>query len=241
MIRRVKRRVNKGVKKIWATLTLLSLELVVVLVSFFVALFGFLFIARMIFFKKKEQFDNDAFAFLGTLVNDFNTDVMQFFTFLGTHYFLIPANLLLIAYYLFVKKHRWYSIKIPVVSIGSLLMMSVLKNLFHRPRPLIPLLNEARGFGFPSGHATMSFAFYGLLMYIVWQNVENRLYRWILVILLFILILHIGVSRIYLRVHYASDVLAGFSLGIIWLVVSLSVLNRMENISRKEVDLVVEK
>jgi membrane-associated phospholipid phosphatase len=241
MIRHVRTRVNNGVKKIWATITLLSLELLVVLVSFFVALFSFVFLTRMIFFKKKQEFDNDAFTFLGTLVSDFNTNVMQFFTFLGTHYFLIPANLLLIAFYLFIKKHRWYSIKIPVVSIGSLLMMSVLKQLFHRPRPLIPLLDEARGFGFPSGHATMSFAFYGLIIYIVWHNVENKLYRWILVILLLLLIFTIGISRIYLRVHYASDVLAGFSLGIIWLVVSLTALNKMEHISRKEIDLVVEK
>jgi len=241
MIRSVRKKVNTGIKKIWATLTLLSLELLVVLVSFFIALFGFVFITRMIFFKKKEDFDHDAFAFLGSIVSDFNTDLMQFFTFLGTHYFLIPANLLLIAFYTFIKKHRWYSIKIPVVSIGSLLMMLFLKQIFHRPRPLIPLLDEARGFGFPSGHATMSFAFYGLIIYILWHNIAHPFYRWMAVIVLLLLILVIGISRIYLRVHYASDVLAGFSLGVLWLIISLTVLNKMERISRKEIDLVVEK
>jgi membrane-associated phospholipid phosphatase len=239
MIRRVRRRIGREAKKVWATVTLLSLELLVVTISFFIALFAFVFIARMIFWKQKDDFDNRAFTFFASIVSDVNTNIMEVFTFLGTHYFLIPANLLMIAYFLFIRKHKWYSIKIPVISIGSLVIMSLLKQIFHRERPLGPLLDEAKGLSFPSGHAMMSFVFYGLIIYIIWEEVHNKALRYFLAFLLLLLIFFIGISRIYLRVHYASDVCAGFSLGLLWLVISMFVLNKMEAISRNKIDAVV--
>ncbi len=241
MIRRVRKKVKSGISKAWARFALLSFELVVVLVAFFVALFAFVFIARMIFWKKKDGFDVQASAFFSPLVTDLNTDIMQVFTFLGTHTFLIPANILLILYFLFVRKHKWYSIKVPVISTGSLIIMSILKQLFGRHRPLVPLMSEAKGLSFPSGHAMMSMVFYGLIIYIVWEEVKQAWLRYTLVILLLVIILFIGISRIYLNVHFASDVAAGFSLGLVWLVISVVILNKMEYISRKEISLVVEE
>lgn len=241
MIRRVRKSVKSGISKAWAKVALLSVELIVVLVAFFISLFAFVFIARMIFWSKKDNFDNKASAFFSNMVSDVHTDIMEFFSFLGAHNFLIPANLLLIVYFLFIRKHKWYSIKVPVISIGSLLIMSLLKQIFARQRPLIPLMQEAKGLSFPSGHAMMSMAFYGLIIYIIWEQVKLPWLRNTLVFLLMLTILFIGISRIYLNVHYASDVAAGLSLGLVWLVVSISVINRMERISRKEINLVVEQ
>ena len=240
MIRRVRRKVKSGISKAWAQLTLLSVELIVVMISFFVALFAFVFIARMIFWKKKDDFDVSAADFFHGLVSDVNTNIMQFFTFLGTHDFLIPANLLLIVYFLFIRRHKWYSITVPVISLGSLVVMTLLKQMFGRSRPLVPLMEEAKGLSFPSGHAMMSMSFYGLIIYIVWVNVKQVWLRILLVFLLLCLIFFIGISRVYLNVHFASDVAAGFSLGVVWLVISISMLSRMERISRKEIDMLVE-
>lgn len=236
MIRQVKR----TIRKFWATLTLLSIELLVILVAFFVALFGFVFVARMIFLENRQGIDIKVFDFLAKHVSPVNTSVMQFFSFLGTHYFLIPANLLLVLYFLFIKKHRWYSVKIPVIALSSMLLMFLLKQIFGRHRPLMPLLDEARGLSFPSGHAMMSFSFYGLLIYLVWENVANRNLKWILMIGLLLLILFIGLSRVYLRVHFASDVLAGFCLGLMWLILGLWVLNLLERLSQKQKHVLVE-
>ncbi len=233
--------VKKGIKKVWATATLLSLEILVVLIAFFVALFGFVFLARMIFLENRQNIDESVFAYLARHVNNVNNNVMQFFSFLGTHYFLIPANLLLVLYFLFIKKYRWYSIKIPVIALSSMLLMFFLKQIFGRNRPLMPLLNEAKGLSFPSGHAMVSITFYGLLIYLVWENVANKWIKGLIMISLFLLILFIGLSRVYLRVHFASDVLAGFCLGLMWLILSLWILNFMERISKKEVDMLVEK
>ncbi|MER3464874.1 MAG: hypothetical protein C4329_11140 [Chitinophagaceae bacterium] len=111
------------------------------------------------------------FAYLKNHVNPRNNEVMLFFTYLGRHEFLIPANLILIAYFLFIKKNKWYSIKVPAIVLSSLALMFVLKGVFDRPQPAIPLLQEAKGLSFPSGHALMSVTFYGLLIYLIWKNI----------------------------------------------------------------------
>lgn len=229
------------IKKLLAGLTLLSLQVIALLLVFICALVIFIYIAKMVFSEKNSGFDLYAFQFFSRYVSDVNTNVMEFFTFLGTHTFLIPANLILIAYFLFIKKHRWYSIKVPVVAISSLLLMFSLKYIFHRNRPLTPLLRQAEGFSFPSGHALNSFTFYGLLIFLVWQNVKNKWLKWTLMLMLMLLIIVIGLSRVYLRVHYISDVIAGFSVGLMWLVFSLWVLRLMEKFSSKKVDPIVQQ
>jgi membrane-associated phospholipid phosphatase len=235
------KRLSARVKKFWAALALLSIEMIVVLSLFLGALILFVNMVRRVFVLENNRFDDKVFTYLQNHVSDENNQVMVFFTFLGKHEFLIPVNLMLIAYFLFIKKHRWYSIKVPAIALSSLALMFGLKHLFDRDRPLIPLLEEARGLSFPSGHALMSVTFYGLLIYIVFKGFKNKALKWTLISLLLILILIIGFSRIYLRVHYASDVIAGFSVGLLWLVICVWVLNRLENFSKKEVNPVVQQ
>jgi undecaprenyl-diphosphatase len=211
----------------------------VVLVAFIGAMSIFIFVARMVL-RKKNGFDVWADNFITRYINDGNTEIMKVFSFLGDHRFLIPVNLSLIFYFLFIKKHRWYSIKIPAVAISGVVLMFILKHLFNRERPLTPLLEPARGLSFPSGHSLMSFTFYGLMIYLVWTNIENKLLSSVLVTGLLLIILFIGISRIYLEVHYATDVIAGFCMGLMWLVLSLYILDKMERYSRRKVNPVVQ-
>ncbi len=233
--------VRHGIKRIYAAIALLSIEIIVLVGVFGTALFAFIGIAKMIFKEKKETFDQHAFTLLANEVNEINTNVMQVFSFLGSHTFLIPANLTLVAWFLLIKKHRWYSIKVPVVALSSLLLMFLLKLIFQRDRPLTPLLEAAHGYSFPSGHALMSITFYGLLIFLVWLNIKNVWGKWSLTLLLAFLIIFIGISRVYLRVHYTSDVLAGFCVGLMWLLLSLWVLRKIETYSRQKVDPVIEQ
>src|SRR5438067_1374601 len=85
--------VHYGSKKILAVIALLSVEIIVLLLVFSGALIAFIQIANMVFLERKEYFDQDAFHFLAKYVSSINTDVMQAFTFLGDHNFLIPANI----------------------------------------------------------------------------------------------------------------------------------------------------
>ena len=234
------RKLSNTFKKKWAELALLSVEMIVVLAVFLFSLVAFVLLTRHIFILKDQQFDFRVFDFLKSHVSEKNNHIMLLFTFLGKHTFLIPANIALIIFFLFIRKHRWYSIKIPAIALSSLALMFILKNIFGRPRPDIPLLSEAQGLSFPSGHALMSVTFYGLLIYILWNTVQKQWMKWTFTILLLLLILAIGFSRIYLRVHYASDVMAGFAVGFLWLVISLWVVRRIEKFSNRKVDPVVE-
>jgi undecaprenyl-diphosphatase len=116
-----------------------------------------------------------------------------------------------------------------------------LKRLFGRERPSDQLLEQATNFSFPSGHALMSITFYGLLAYIGWHSIKNRPLKWVTIIFLISWILAIGASRIYLRKHYYSDVIAGFALGFLWLVVSLEVIRFIEKKSRQKLNRAVEQ
>lgn len=235
------KRIASGVKKFWAGIALLSAEMIAITAVFFVSLMAFLFLVRRVFLIKNEDFDNRVFDWIRPYINDTNTAVMNFITFFGKHEFLIPANLGLIAYYLFIKKHRWYSIKIPAVAISSLLLMSGLKNLFERPRPVDQLLEEATNYSFPSGHALMAVTFYGLLAYIAFHSIKNKTVRWVIIIALILWMHLIGISRIYLRRHYSTDVLAGFAMGFLWLVFSLKVIRKIEKFSQRKINPVVQQ
>ncbi len=235
------RQLTSRVKKFWAGLALLSLEMAAILTVFFASLFAFIFIIRRIFLLRNEDLDNKVFDVLKPYINDTNTGIMNFITFFGKHEFLIPANLLLIAYYLFLKKHKWYSIKIPAIAISSLLLMFGLKRLFARQRPVGQLLEEAKNFSFPSGHALMSVTFYGLLAYIAWHSAKNKTAKWIIILLLISWIILIGLSRLYLRRHYYSDVAAGFAMGFLWLVISLKVIRQIEKKGMQKIDPVVQQ
>jgi membrane-associated phospholipid phosphatase len=235
------RRLSTGVKRFWAGLALLSAEMIIILGVFFASLVAFIFIVRRTFLLKNEKLDNKTFELLNPYINDTNTSIMNFITFFGKHEFLIPANLCLIAYFLFIKKHKWYSIRIPAVAISSLLLMFGLKNLFGRERPDDQLLATATNFSFPSGHALMSVTFYGLLAYLAWKSIKNPGWRWTVVILLILWIHVVGFSRIYLRKHYLSDVLAGFAIGFLWLVISLKVISKLERYSRRKLKPIVEQ
>lgn len=233
------KRIQQSIKKQLASIALLSVELIIVLVLFICALVAFTLIAYRIFNLENESFDFLVFDRVNSIVSLSTTRFMQFITFFGNHKFLIPANVLLIVYFLFIKKHRWYSIKVPVIALGGLLLMFFLKQIFNRPRPLVPLLEPVKGLSFPSGHALMSMSFYGLLIFLVWENITNKFWKWLLTALLLLFILLIGFSRIYLRLHYFSDVMAGFAAGIIWLSLSIWSVRRIEQYSRRKIDPVV--
>ena len=96
----------------------------------------------------------------------------------------------------------------------------VMKEIVQRPRPdeSIRLVSET-GYSFPSGHSMVSMAFYGLLLWMVWRYEKDRIVKWTCIAGFAAVILLVGISRIYLGVHYASDVIAGFCVSVMWLTV----------------------
>jgi undecaprenyl-diphosphatase len=178
--------------------------------------------------RRHKKIDLKIFELIKAHTNERNTKLMSFFTFFGTHQFFIPANLFLILYFLLIRKRSWFSIRVASIAISSLALMFLLKYLFRRKRPLYPLM-MAKGLSFPSGHAIMSVTFYGLLIYIISQTINDKPLKWSLIFSLCIFIQLIGFSRVYLRAHYASDVAVGYITGFLWLKISLNTLKEMGN------------
>ncbi len=103
-----------------------------------------------------------------------------------------------------------------LTTIGAQLLNDLLKDLFHRtrPAPLVGLI-PAQSFSFPSGHAMVAAAFYGYLVYVAWRLLTGW-QRWLAVGVLTVLVVLIGLSRLYLGVHYLTDVAAGYIAGFLW-------------------------
>ncbi len=215
----------------WEISRLIIAQVLLSLLIFAAAIAALVFLIRKPVRRYKPA-DMLIFEKIKPAVNSINNRIMLFITFLGKHQFLIPANLLLIFYFMLVTKQNWFSIRVIAISLSSLALMILLKQLFQRKRPLSPLLKAARGLSFPSGHAIMAVTFYGLLIYIVDHSVDTEWTRYLLIVLLAILIVWIAYSRVYLRVHYASDVAAGLIIGLVWLLISLGVLNKLEDYVR---------
>jgi undecaprenyl-diphosphatase len=213
-------------KKILPTAILVTTELLGSLVLFSGAFVGLIFLIRPAM-RKYKKIDLAIMDRIGPPVNEKNTRLMRRITYFGTHKFFIPANLWLIAYFIFVRRKSWYSIRIASVALSSLVIMLLLKKIFNRNRPDNPL-QQALGKSFPSGHALMSLTFYGLLVYIIHKTVHNVPLRWMLTIPLVGFVQLIGLSRVYLRNHYPSDIVAGNVTGLVWLIISLKLMDKIE-------------
>lgn len=158
------------------------------------------------------------------------TTVAVFFTNLGSAYIEIGLMFVVGAFLLFGFKHIWETVLLAISLSGAWLLNAILKELFHRARPDIIHLVQAGGYSFPSGHAMVATAFYGVIGYLLWINLRNYSEAsWYVVLFTFVLILAIGISRIYLGVHFASDVIAGYAAGGVWAIACIIGLKGIRN------------
>ena len=189
----------------------------------FLCLVGFLALAEDVFHKEIMSGDIIGYNIISKfLISDFVTPIAKFITNFGGAIFLIVLTVFLFL----VIKNR----KIGVSIFSNLVIITVLnqllKRILQRPRPTEFRIIEETGYSFPSGHSMISMAFYGYLIYLIYKYVKNKYVKWISIVLLGILICSIGISRIYLGVHYTSDVLGGFSISISYLVIYISTVNK---------------
>ena len=189
----------------------------------FICLIGFLALAEDVFNKEIMNGDIIGYKMISTfLISDFVTPIAKFITNFGGAIFLIVSTIAL--FVLLKNKKIGLSIFTNLVIITAL--NQLLKGILQRPRPTEFRIIEETGYSFPSGHSMVSMAFYGYLIYLIYKYVKNKYIKTSLIILLSILICCIGISRIYLGVHYTSDVLGGFFISISYLIIYISVVNK---------------
>ena len=184
-----------------------------------ISLSVFIFLLINVLLNNISSFDISIYNVIMSLKSDFMTFIMKAITRFGDAETLI---LIAIICLIFIKNKKiGGSIAINLASVG--LMNYILKKIIQRPRPPLEFrMVEESSFSFPSGHAMASMAFYGLIIYFINKNMKNEKLKKIISISLSILIFLIGISRIYLGVHYASDVIAGFAISIVYLVLYIT-------------------
>ncbi|MBR2834065.1 MAG: phosphatase PAP2 family protein [Bacilli bacterium] len=184
-------------------------------------IFIFAFVVHGLLADKLTNFDTTIYSFIISFKSPFLTFFFLFISFLAS-----PSTLVIVSLVIFlIFKNKKYGLLSLCNLIFIVLLNQGLKLFFSRERPFEWMLINEKGFSFPSGHAMVSAAFYGIVIYLMWRTNISKKTKIILTIILSLLIFLIGISRIYLGVHFASDVLAGFTLSVSYVIIATSVID----------------
>jgi len=211
----------------------LPLHLLVLVILFLVVGYLFGVIVHELFGEQDDVLDKTTSEFIATNIEtDQLTKIMRAVTFFASAEFLIIAYILLVLWLWLIKRNNPFAMHVAAIAITSSLLRIFFKNIFQRVRPLDPLIEPLKNYSYPSGHASLGFIMYGLLAWLVWRSPMRPIYKYILAGLLIFFSLLVGFSRIYLRIHHTSDVIAGFCQGLAWLAISIWLLKRISLKSR---------
>ena len=189
----------------------------------FICLIGFLALAEEVFHQEIMNGDIVGYDIVSKLFKfNVSTPIAKFMTNFGGAIFVISLTTILF----FVIKDKKIGISI-ITNLGIVTILNqIIKFIMQRPRPTEFRIIEETGYSFPSGHSMVSLAFYGYLIYLIYKYINNKHLKRTLIIILSVLICIIGVSRIYLGVHYTSDVLGGFLISFAYLIIYIELVNK---------------
>lgn len=187
-------------------------------------LFIFGFIAIIVYTDSEMIIDSTLYNFICRyFMGDAMTSLVKGVTWFGSTFGIVFICFIILC----VFRNK----RINLCIVSNLLIVSIinylLKIVFMRARPDINPLVVETSYSFPSGHAMISMAFYGYLIYIMYYYIDNKIIKRLFIYLLSILILLIGISRIYLGVHYTSDVIGGFCFAIVYLIIYTSITKKI--------------
>ena len=159
--------------------------------------------------------DKTIYNLIISLKSDIVTKIFKIITSFAGIPFMVIVSIIV----LFIKKFKHKRFIIILNLLNDVVLNNVLKLIFKRERPIDIMLVEESGYSFPSGHTMVACIFYGFIIYLVNKSKYTRKTKTIINSILTILILLIGVSRIYLGVHYATDVIGSYLIGISYLII----------------------
>ncbi|MFB5192600.1 phosphatase PAP2 family protein [Alicyclobacillus fastidiosus] len=188
------------------------------------------FLATFAIFVEKLElhkllgFDMKIIRLVQSRIDRPNTRLMKWFTFLGSP---LPVSIFVAfaTFVLLVKGRRREAASILVANAAGVGFNEVLKSIFRRRRPDIHRLVLERGYSFPSGHSMGSVIFYGTITYFICRGIRNALLKAVTCVVGMFMVFMTGISRIYLGVHYPSDVVSGYAAGGAWLSASIKGFN----------------
>lgn len=173
-----------------------------------------------------QNIDENVFSYIKEhLVDERLTNVMKYITMFGSQYVFLPLLICII----FGLRDKRYGIFMTMNLVWVFIINYILKSIFMRPRPVSLLVSDISGFSFPSSHVMCSVAFYGLLYILIKRNVKSKSFNVCFLTFLTLLIATIGFSRVYLQVHYLSDVIMGIIYGLLCLGTFVTILKVIDN------------
>lgn len=190
----------------------------------FVAVILFIEIVEDIFKNEIFAFDNRLYHLITLNMSEGLNNIFKILTNMGAAIILIPICIIM---FIILKKKR-YATYITINLAVATILNIILKQIFVRPRPTELRIISETGYSFPSGHSMVSMAFYGFLIYLAYTHIKNNKLKWSICIALSIVIILVGISRIYLGVHYASDVCGGFLISIAYLMLYTKVIKTID-------------
>lgn len=209
------------------------LTIAIAAVLFVIALNGFVQLTDELAENDLTKIDEAVSEFVVARRSDTVTTYLTFVTDLGDRYAYVVITIIL-AIFFFIKKHSGkFIIQTTLVLVLASLSNIVLKRVFNRARPSLEHLVEVNTLSYPSGHSMSAMAFYGFLIFLCLRYRMAAWLRAVLITVLVILVLSIGISRIYLGVHYPTDVAGGFIGGLIWVAFCAVVFSTFELLRKR--------
>ena len=191
-------------------------------IAFIICLIIFITISILVITKKDLYLDTYVYNLISVIITPINTQVLKSITFLGSAIVVIGITILCI---IFIKNKR-YGIFMSIDLVSITIFQLILKNIFCRNRPVDINLIVENSYSYPSGHCLTAMAFYGLIIYFIIKSNIPMKNKKIYSILLSILILFIGLSRIYLGVHFFTDVIGGYTFSVCFLIIYTYIIKR---------------
>lgn len=191
------------------------------LILSFMFLAAFVALSSLLDTKTMESFDAAVLQAVQEIRHPYITPVIKFFTFIGNTRTVIILSVILMSILYTFFKHRKELVLFSVVLIGTGIWNSLLKAFFERERPALEAIITAPGFSFPSGHSMAALSLYGILAFLLWKHMSKARDRAILLCVAVSFILVIGFSRVYLGVHFPSDVIGAYLFSCFWLFLNI--------------------
>ncbi|WP_411954312.1 phosphatase PAP2 family protein [Alkalibacillus sp. S2W] len=199
-------------------------------VALFVSFYIFLSLADDVWEDETFKLDAMVKKFIASFNTPWLTDMMGYITETGSVLWLTVATILVVVYLVLLSdKSYWVATFLVINMLGISGLTKGLKLLFERQRPETLEQFDGTGFSFPSGHSTGAITFYGFMIYLVVICKLSKGWKWVINGFLTIWILLIALSRVFVGVHYITDIIAGLAIGLAWLlvcIVALALLRR---------------
>lgn len=170
---------------------------------------SFVILGQFAVHERLATFDRSIIQFVQSFESPFLTAIFRGFSHIGSGYgvTLITLAFCFIAFFFLHEKRK--SILFAIAIVSTILFNAWIKTIYERPRPTGLRFMEASGYSFPSGHTMMAVSLYAMIVYLLWRHMKNHRHKVMLICSSFVIAAMIAISRIYVGVHYPTDIMGG--------------------------------